>query len=156
MPHRAIEAYGKPEFSLSGLSIWVHGRQFPDATDSWDSNWLRITAHYHGDGSSVTVTGAELDTVSFLRFRNELRRMAVTLEGEARLESVEPSVRLTMKFADAIGHIGARLELTPDHLSEGHWYSLDELDQSHIPSLLVQLDAIVEEYPVKQPSERGV
>jgi hypothetical protein len=156
MSQRVIEAYGKPEFALGGLSIWVHGRQFPDATDAWDSNWLRITVRYHGDGSSVTVTGAELDTVSFHRFRSGLRRMADTLKGEAHLESVEPSIRLTMKFADTIGHIASRLELTLNHLAQGHWYSLEELDQSYLPLLLAQLDAIVEKHPVRLPNERGV
>lgn len=156
MSSRAIEAYGKPEFSLGGLSIWVHGRQFPDATDAWDSNWLRITARYRGGGSSVTISGAELDTVSFARFRSELRLMADTLKGEATLESVESSIRLTMKFADTIGHVAGRLELTPDQLTQGHWYFLDQIDQSHLPSLLAQLDSIVERYPVRMPKARGV
>ena len=156
MSQRVIEAFGAPAFSFSGLRVWIHGREFPGATDSWDSNWLSITAKYQRDRSSVTVTGPELDTVSFVRFRDQLHRMAETLKGEACLESAEPAFRLSMKFSDTVGHIAARLELTPDHLSEGHWYSLDEIDQSYIPPLIAQLDAIVENHPVNHPSERGV
>src|SRR5882724_344446 len=36
------EQLGTPDIKLSGLQIWVHGRQFPNATDYWDGNWLRI------------------------------------------------------------------------------------------------------------------
>jgi len=36
---------GMPDLKLEGLQIWIHGRQFPDAADYWDGNWLRVTAH---------------------------------------------------------------------------------------------------------------
>src|SRR5256885_6731459 len=39
------EQLGTPDIKLGGLQVWVHGRQFPDAIDYWDGNWLRITAH---------------------------------------------------------------------------------------------------------------
>jgi hypothetical protein len=29
---------GPPAIQLAGLSIWVHGRQFPDLHDYWDGN----------------------------------------------------------------------------------------------------------------------
>jgi len=134
----------------------VHNRQFPDATDHWDANWLNITARYEGQSGVVDVRGPELDTVSFLRFHRDLIAMAHTLAGEATLESVEPSLKLTMRFSDRLGHIAARLELTPNTLSEGHWFELDGLDQSHLAGLIGQLKDVVDRYPVLQPEVRGV
>lgn len=146
----------KADFVLENLRIWVHSRQFPDATDHWDANWLNITARYEGQSGKVEVRGPELDTVSFLRFHRELVAMADTLVGEATLESVEPSLKLTMRFSDRLGHIAARLELTPNNLSEGHWFELDGLDQSHLAGLIGQLKNVVDRYPVQQSAARGV
>jgi hypothetical protein len=82
--------------------------------------------------------------------------MAHTLAGEATLESVEPSLKLTLRFSDRLGHIAPRLELTPNTLSEGHWFELDDLDQSHLAGLIGQLKDVVDRYPVLQPEVRGV
>jgi hypothetical protein len=59
------EAYGPPAIHVGALKIWVHGYQFPESTDAWDGNWLRVTAHCAASGASVVVTGAILDTVTF-------------------------------------------------------------------------------------------
>ena len=53
-----MESYGEPTFQIGPLRIWVHGRQFPDAIDAWDGNWLNVTAHYVAQGASVVVAGA--------------------------------------------------------------------------------------------------
>ena len=144
------------DIELAGLRIWVHGRQFPDATDNWDANWLNITARYEGRSGVVEVQGPELDTVSFLTFRRQLMNMAETLAGEAKLGSVEPSLKLTVRFSDLLGHVSARLELTANHLDEGHWFEIDGLDQTHLGGLVGQLKAVLDRYPVLQPEAPDV
>jgi hypothetical protein len=32
----------EPDLKLDGFSLWVFGRQFPDANDYWDGNWLPL------------------------------------------------------------------------------------------------------------------
>jgi hypothetical protein len=149
-------ALGAPDFRLGDLSIWVHGYQFPDATDMWDSNWLRITARFKGAGSSVTVSGSELDTVSFHALRIGLVAMRDTLVGEAVLASVEQAVKVQVKFTDTLGHIGCSVDLTPDHLHERHWFEFGGIDQSDLDALISQVDTILSRYPVKEAAERGV
>jgi hypothetical protein len=144
------------DFALEGLRIWVHGRQFPDATDNWDANWLNITARYQGRSAVVEVQGPELDTVSFLKFQRELIVMVDSMTGEATLESVEPSVKLTVRFSDGLGHVEARLERSADHLGEGHWFEFNGLDQSHLAGWIGQLKTVLDRYPVLQPEARGV
>jgi len=31
---------GPPDLKISGLQIWIHDRDIPDAEDYWDGNWL--------------------------------------------------------------------------------------------------------------------
>jgi len=52
-----IKASGAPDISLSGLKIWISGRQFEDSTDFWDANWLVITAHCSSYFSEVIIQG---------------------------------------------------------------------------------------------------
>jgi hypothetical protein len=153
---KGITDYGRPpQLEVGGFKLWVHGRQFPDSDDSWDGNWLRVTGHCSGAGGSVSVTGSILDAVSVLRFRDQLDSLREALQGEAVLDSVEPNLAVRLRASDGLGHIAARVEITPDHLSEGHWFEY-ELDQSYLPGVMRQCDAILAEYPVHHPEGRGV
>ena len=40
---------------VAGFQFWVHDRQFPEAEDADDGNWLRVTAHC---GASEQVSGS--------------------------------------------------------------------------------------------------
>jgi hypothetical protein len=140
---------------VGSFKLWVDGRQFPDSDDSWDGNWLRVTAHCSGASGSVSVTGCILDTVGVWSFRDQLAALQVALQGEAVLDSVEPNLVVRLQAADGLGHIAVRVEITADQLSEGHWFEF-ELDQSYLPRMLRQCDAILAEYPVRHPEGRGV
>jgi hypothetical protein len=56
------EQLGPPSLHLKAFQFWVHGRQFPEAQDRWDGNWLNVTVHCGEAGASVWATGAILDT----------------------------------------------------------------------------------------------
>ena len=88
---RKLEAYGRPTIEFGSLRLWVHGRAYPEATDAWDSNWLRITAHCAESGGAILISGALLDTVSFFRWHVELTRVYHELRGKAILESTRAS-----------------------------------------------------------------
>jgi hypothetical protein len=144
-----------PDLVIERFRIWLHGWQYPEASDDWDSNWLRLTASYSGATGVVTVSGAILDTVSFSSFQSQLAAMRRSLAGESVLESVEPELRLRLWMSDRLGHIQGRLDLTKDHLLEHHWFTL-QLDQSDLPAILGQLAKIVSAYPVRGTARRGV
>lgn len=151
-----ITDYGRPpQLEVASFQLWLHGREFPDSDDSWDGNFLRVTVHCSGAGGSASATGPILDTVSVYRFREQLATLQATLQGEAVLDSVEPNVVVRLRASDGLGHIALRVEITADHLSEGHWFEF-ELDQSYLPGVLRQCDAILAEYPVRHPEGRGV
>jgi hypothetical protein len=140
-----------PHLEVGPFRLWVHGRERPDCDDAWDGNWLYVTARCGG----VSVRGPVLETVAVARLRRELARLQETLSGEAVLDSLEPQLSLRLEASDRLGHIAVRIEITPDHLSEGHWFAY-ELDQSYLPQMLRQCDAILAEHPVRDAEARGV
>ncbi len=99
-------------------------------------------------GGSVWATGAILDTVGLLRFRDELERLYQTLSGEAVLESHEPNVRVRVGPSDGAGHLDVRAEITPDLLAQGHWFEF-AIDQSYLPATIAQLESVMTEFPMK-------
>jgi hypothetical protein len=101
-----LDAYGPPAIGFGSLRLWVHGRAHPEATDAWDSKWLRITAHCAESGGAVLITGVLLDTVSFFRWHGELTRVYRELCGKAVLESVEPNLRVVVEEARRHGQNG--------------------------------------------------
>jgi hypothetical protein len=144
-----------PTVEFGALRLWVHGRQFPEATDPWDGNWLRVTAQCGRPGVSVVVSGAILDTVSFLSWKTQLALLYQTLRGTAVLESVEPNLRVSAEARGATGRIDVRVEITPDHMSEGHWFTFDA-DQTYLPPVIDRCEQLLRDYPVRDPGGRGV
>lgn len=148
MGRPSAEQLGPAALRLSAFQLWVHNRQFPGAQDKWDGNWLNVTAHCGHAGGSVWATGAILDTIGLLRFRDELERLHQTLSGEAVLESHEPNLVVRVSATDSAGHLRMRVEVTPNHLAQGHWFEI-EIDQSYLPSAVAQLTSLLAAFPVK-------
>ena len=96
-----FDTYGPPSVELSAFRLWVHGREFPEATDSIDGNFLRITAHCAEKGASVVTTGSLLDTVSFVTFGTALQGLYDRLEGVAVLELIPRTVRRRLSSTDS-------------------------------------------------------
>ena len=148
MSHPSPEQLGPPAVRLAAFQLWIHGRQFPEAQDQWDGNWLNVIVHCGQSGASVWATGAILDSIGLVRFRDELKRLHQTLSGEAVLQSHEPNVRVRVAASDGAGHLAVRAEIAPDHLAQGHWFEF-EIDQSYLPTTVAQLESALTEFPVK-------
>lgn len=138
---------GTPDLKLEGLQIWIHGRQFADAADDWDGNWIRVTAHCGGNGASVFATGSIIHLSELDRWRVESEELLKKLSGEAKLACLEPALSVTLK-AGSLGHITMEVSITPDHMSQRHWFQFG-IDQSYLPPLVKQCQSILEAYPIK-------
>jgi hypothetical protein len=97
-----------PDLTFCGLSLWVHQRQFPNATDYWDGNWLAISATMEASGAFVRCGGPILMTADIERFRNGVAAMAATLRGEAELFGLEPGLNVKLTTRDGKRSFGWR------------------------------------------------
>ena len=141
----AVEA---PSIELGDFQIWVHRRQFPDAEDRWDGNWLHVTAQCAQAGAIVVAGGPILDAADVERFRDELAAVRASGSGQAVLSGAEPDIRVRVAAGNGRGDLRVRVELTPDPQAQGHWFEY-AVDQSYLPETIRQLDAVLELFPVR-------
>jgi hypothetical protein len=123
---------GPPAVKIAGFQLWVHGRQFPEAEDADDGNWLRITGHCGASGASVWVQGALLMVTDIERFGLGCQRLYDGKADRATIEPSEPEL----------------VEISPDHLAQTHRMQF-EIDQSYLPAIIEQCVAVVGSYPVR-------
>jgi acetyl esterase/lipase len=137
-----------PVIELGDFQLTVHGRQFPDAQDRWDGNWLQVSARCAQAGAIVAATGPMLEASDLQRFRDQLAGLPASPGAEAVLAGAEPNLVVRVSFADALGLAGVRVELTPEPGSQGHWFTF-AVDPSYLAEAIRQLDAVLAAFPVR-------
>ncbi|MCA9421767.1 MAG: hypothetical protein KC592_12165 [Nitrospira sp.] len=142
------ENLGHPALKIAGFQLWVHGRQFPEAEDNDDGNWLRVTAHCGASGASVWAQGAILMVTDIAGFGDQCAAMLRGTSNTAALDPLEPELKVSLQALDRLGHVRAKVEITPDHLVQLH-QMVFEIDQSYLPDIIKQCLAIVQEYPIR-------
>ena len=110
MDHFA-EPLRPPDLHITGLRLWVHGRQFPMADGYWDSNWLQVTVHCAAPGARVWVTGPILHVPEIAHFLRGIEVLHASLQGEATLPCMEPELAVTLT-AEGLGHITMIVAIT--------------------------------------------
>ncbi len=144
---------GEPDLRVAGFQLWIHGRQFPEAEDDDDGNWLRVTAHCGRSGASVWVQGAILMVTDIGRFGDGCAAMLRGDTKSAALDPLEPELKLSLEAVDCLGHVRALVEITPDHLAQSHHFEF-EVDQSYLPGIIRECAAIVQAYPIRGQRDR--
>ncbi|MGD9683512.1 MAG: hypothetical protein AB7W16_20290 [Candidatus Obscuribacterales bacterium] len=141
------EKLGAPDIQIHGLQIWVHGRQFPDATDYWDGNWLLVSVRCSAPGAKVYVDGPIIHLSELAEWSVAAERMHATLEGKANLACMEPelSVDLTMETSD---QMIMTVDISPHQRSQKHIFRF-ELDRSYLPELISGCKKVLDSYPIK-------
>ena len=138
----------EPDLKIAGLQVWVHGREFPDAADYWDGNWLRVTARCKYAGAQVEIEGPLVHLAELGRFVSGCERLYQALEGSAGLDCIEPNLRVQLSASDKAGHISIVISITPDHMCQEHVFR-DEVDQTFLPSIVESARGILNRYPVR-------
>lgn len=153
MKRKSVEL-GAPDLNVAGFQLWVHGREFPGAHDYDDGNWLRVTAHCGGMGASVWASGAILMVIDIANFGDGCASMLRGESSMAELEPIEPELKVALEVADRLGHLHAKVEITPLYLWQAHWFQF-EIDQSYLPGIVQQCAEIVRKYPIRGQQGRG-
>jgi hypothetical protein len=144
---------GEPALEIEEFQLWIHGRQFPEAEDYWDGNWLRATAHCGSSGASVWVHGSIVMVTNIVGLGHQCAAMHRRESSSAELAPIEPELKVSLEAADRIGHIRVRVELTPDHLWQFHRFEF-KIDQSYLPSIIKQCTLIEQGYPIRGATGR--
>ena len=148
---KLLKQLGEADLKISGLKLWVHGRQFPDMDDYWDGNWLNVTAYCSAAGSSVMVSGSFIHVPEIRRLHDSIVALNTTLTGSAALECIEPELSVLIQ-AESPGHLVMVVNITPNHLDQTHEYTF-ELDQSYLTGLISDCTKILVKYPIKDSDE---
>lgn len=139
---------GEPHIKLEGLQIWVHQREFPDAIDYWDANWLMITALCKAQNAVVQTSGPLIHLSEIVDWLNQCKKLRATLSGQANIKCMEPELSVYLKADDELGHISMRVEITPDPLKQAHSFEF-EIDQTYLESLIESCQKVLFQYPLK-------
>jgi hypothetical protein len=142
-----------PAIELGDFQLTVHRRQFPEAQDRWDGNWLHVTAQCAQAGAIVAAGGPILETTDLQRFRDQLAAIATSQAAEAVLSGAEPNVVVRVASAGAVGLVRVRVELTPEPQAQGHWFAY-AIDPSYLAEAIRQLDAVLAAFPVRGQQPR--
>lgn len=153
MVDRSFATKRPPQIELAGLRIWVHGRQFPNATDYDDANWLRVTVQCGAAGALVEVSGNILHLSEIADWLNQCEELKRTLAGVAKLECMEPELSVYL-LAESLGHIAMQVRISPDHLRQKHEFEF-EIDQTYLNSLTQDCRKLLAEYPLKYTEHAG-
>jgi hypothetical protein len=151
MDPRELEHLGEPDLTIAGLRLWVHGRQFPQSSDYWDGNWLRVTAYSVYPDSQVRAHGPIVHLSEIVVLLRECKRLYQSLEGTAGLRCIEPNLRVEL-VAENRGRIKMALSITPDQMTESHSFT-DDLDQTYLPPIIAACQTILEKFPVREAED---
>ena len=145
---------GESDLKVAGFQLWVHERPYPESQDYYTGNWLRVTAHCGASGASVWAQGTILMVTDIHRFAFACAAMLAGEVKSAVLDPVEPDLEVSLTTSDRLGHLLARVEITPDYQRQDHRFEF-ELDQSYLPGIIQQCARIVREYPIRGQHGRG-
>ena len=137
-----------PTIELGDFRLTVHRRQFPDAQDRWDGNWLHVTVQCAQAGAIVATDGPILEAADLQRFRDQLAAVTAPPAGAAVLCGAEPNIVVRVTAAEGLGLVRVRVELTPEPQSQGHWFEY-AIDPSYLAEAIRQLDAVLAAFPVR-------
>jgi len=153
-----VERGDNPEIRIGDVggdhvSIRVMGRMHPKAADYWDGNWLiSPIAVAIGGFRGEVAAGLRIDEL--VRFREALEKLHSSLQGEAVLDSMEGWIQLHVA-ADRRGG----LQVTGKALDQpgsanALTFTIDGLDQTHLPAVISALGAAEARFPVRgQPDQ---
>lgn len=121
-------------------------RNYPEVSDYWDGNWLGSSIDVHVGGFRGHVD-ADLRAEEFASFRDALRRLTEDLSGTATFETMEHWLTIRVS-GDGRGHFEALCELRDDPGMGNQLRFTLAFDQTYLPAMLHELDAIVAAFPV--------
>ena len=136
-------------FELGGVRLEVDGRAAHDCDDTWDANWLSVTATCAAAGAEVVVPGAVVSSWSVERFCGGLDSLVRTGVGSAYLTAESPNLMVRVESLIPDAPITVRAELTADSNGQGHWFAF-AVTRAELRTTIARCQEILEAHPAKQ------
>ena len=137
---------------VGGFELDVDGRAPHAAYDTWDATWLSAAVTCDAQGSTVAIPGVVLTSWSVRRFREGLAELARSHTGCALLATEGPQLSLCVRPAAASDRMSVRVDITPRHESQGHWYAF-EVEDAYLATLIKQCGAILDAFPTHEMAD---
>lgn len=137
-----------PDLVMGPLRIRVLRRQFPEAEDYWDANWLVVHAVVSTPRSRAEARGPLLHLGDLVAWREHLARIEPGRNADVELGATEPDVSATIRL-DPLGRgsLVVRLRAGVEEDGETHTWAVP-VDASHLPRWIASLDALLARHPL--------
>lgn len=144
--HPTPQQLGPPALKVGGLEIWVHGREFPEAQDADDGNWLRVSAHCGAPGASIWTGGAILSVSELVAWSSLCEQVHAGQADRAELKTSEPELSAVIERVDGQEPLVLRVQIS---LARQEHRLEFELERGELLAIVQQCTAIEERYPVR-------
>jgi hypothetical protein len=130
------------------LLLSVEGYEFPDADDFDDANWLigSVELEAGTTGSFRAFHRVTFRADELAQFRDELRPIADTLNGEATLRHMERQFGCAIALKDGKGDMTA---FVGEHVGSVLRVERCPTDQSYLGAAIRDLDSLLSEFPIR-------
>jgi hypothetical protein len=129
------------------IGIAITRRPYPNGDNPYDLNWLNTTIRVRFGAFSGTFD-AYLLTWDFQLMLEGFKSVYADQNHCFTYEALEQQISFTVK-GDEIGHISLEGKVM-DQAGIGNELSFEmSLDQSYLPEIIVQLEALIQAYPPK-------
>ncbi|MFI5249482.1 MAG: hypothetical protein ACHQTF_05920 [Gemmatimonadales bacterium] len=136
-------------FQLGGVRLDVDGRTANDCDDTWDANWLSVTATCAAAGAEVVVPAAVVTSWSVERFCSGLDGLVRTGVGSAYLTAESPNLTMRVESQVPDAPITVRAELTADSAGQGHWFAF-AVSRAELRTAIAKCQEILAAHPANQ------
>jgi hypothetical protein len=128
------------------LAITILGRSHPDARDYWDGNWVRASVEVAAGGFRGQVN-SDLRAEELASFHRQVARLAGSLAGEARFETMEEWLSIAVT-GDARGQVELSCEVRDQPGGRNRLAFRLALDQTYLQLMVAQLGQAVSRFPI--------
>lgn len=130
----------------SHLIVTPSRREYPEATDDSDGNWVYATVTI-ASGAFRGRFEASFGADEFQRFRGQLLPLCERLSGRAVFDPMEPWLEIEIE-GDGRGHFHASCR-ADDQPAVGSKLTFGiDFDQTELPAIIRGLDEVCEAFPV--------
>ena len=135
-------------FDLRGLTVTPLRYQFDTWDNFYDANWLIVRIALKTAGVSAEFEDPCLMTRDLLRFADEISDLLAHEADTAKLEPLEPELRIVIRCADDLGHFIAAVDISPPPPVQSIRLAFD-IDRTDVAGVSQALRTTLAAFPVR-------